>query len=107
MGEEGIRQEVAKGRGTITPLHGRIARLGQESTGAAVEVSNERGALITAFYESEEAKGKSVPVQRALAFKCLLERASFPVEDGQLIVGLKGTGTKSRRTRRCTTSNPF
>ena len=47
---------------------------------------------MTAFYESDGPRGKSVPVQRALAFKYLLERVSIPVEDGQLIVGLRGTG---------------
>ena len=33
-----------------------------------------------------------MPVQRAMAFKYLMEHASLPVEDGQLIVGLRGTG---------------
>jgi formate C-acetyltransferase len=40
------------------------------------------------------AKGESIPVQRALAFKYLMENVSLPVEDGQLIVGLRGTGVK-------------
>lgn len=89
---DGIRQEMATRREKIRPLNRRIAKLRQESVEAAVKVSDERAALITAFYESEEAKGKSIPVQRALAFKYLLERVSIPVEDGQLVVGLRGTG---------------
>ncbi len=89
---EEIRQEMARRRRTIRPLNERITRLRQESVGAQVRVSGERAALITAFYESEEPKGKSVPVQRALGFKYLLEKVSIPVEDGQLIVGLRGTG---------------
>ena len=63
-----------------------------------MRVSDERAALITAFYESGEGKGKSAPVQRALAFKYLLERVSIPVEEGQLIVGIRGTGPNEAPT---------
>jgi formate C-acetyltransferase len=83
---------MARRRETIRPINERIARLRQESVGTAVRVSGERATLITEFYSSRQAEGKSVPVQRALAFKYLLERVSIPVEDGQLIVGLRGTG---------------
>ena len=79
-------------RGTIGPLDARIARLRKESVDGAVRVSRERAALVTEFYRSEDAKGKSVPMQRALAFKYLMERVSIPVENGQLIVGIRGTG---------------
>jgi pyruvate formate-lyase/glycerol dehydratase family glycyl radical enzyme len=89
---EQTRKEMARRRETIRPLNGRIARLREESVGTAVRVSGERAALITEFYRSEKAKGKSVPVQRALAFKYLLEKVSLPIEEGQLIVGLRGTG---------------
>ncbi len=41
-----------------------------------------------------QAQELPVPVQRALAFQYLLERVSLPVEEGQLIVGLRGTGPK-------------
>lgn len=83
---------MARRRDAIRPLNARIARLRQESVGTAVRVSGERAALTTEFYSSEQAKGKSPPVQRALAFKYLLEKVSIPVEDGQLIVGMRGTG---------------
>jgi formate C-acetyltransferase len=83
---------MARRRGTIRPLDERIARLRKESVGTTVRVSGERAALITEFYKSEEAKRESVPVKRALAFKYLLERVSIPVEEGQLIVGLRGEG---------------
>ena len=83
---------MARRRETIRPINGRIARLRQESVGTAVKVSGERATLITEFYSSGQAEGQSVPVQRALAFKYLMERVSIPVEDGQLIVGLRGTG---------------
>jgi formate C-acetyltransferase len=83
---------MARRRESVRPINGRIARLRQESVGTAVRVSGERAALITKFYRSGQAEGESVPVKRALAFKYLLERVSIPVEDGQLIVGLRGTG---------------
>jgi len=83
---------MARRRETIRPLNERIARLRQESLGTITRVSGERAALMTEFYSGRQAKGKSVPVQRALAFKYLLERVSIPVEEGQLIVGLRGTG---------------
>ena len=83
---------MARRRDVVRPLNGRIARLRRESVGAAVRVSGERAALITQFYKSKQAKGKSGPVLRSLAFKYLLERVSIPIEDGQLIVGLRGTG---------------
>lgn len=76
----------------VRPLNDRIARLRQEGVGAAAKVSGERAALVTEFYRSGQAKDRSAPVQRALAFKYLLERVSIPIEDGQLIVGLRGTG---------------
>ena len=89
---EQTNKEMARRRATVRPLNGRIARLRQESVGTAVRVSGERAALITQFYRTKQAKGKSVPVQRALAFKYILQRVSTPIEDGQLIVGLRGTG---------------
>lgn len=53
---------------------------------------------MTEFYkkceEDFECHSKPIPVKRALAFKYLMERVSLPVEDGQLIVGLRGTGVK-------------
>jgi trans-4-hydroxy-L-proline dehydratase len=89
---EQIHREMARRRESVRPLNDRIARLRNESVGTAVRVSAERSALITEFYRSGRAKSDSTQVQRALAFKYLLERVSIPVEPGQLIVGLRGTG---------------
>jgi len=89
---EQTRKEMARRRGAVRPLNTRIAKLRQESVGTAARVSGERAALITEFYSSGQAEVNSVPVQRALALKYLLERVSTPVEEGQLIVGLRGTG---------------
>lgn len=86
--------ELEKRRAGIRPINERIARLREESVRAEVRVSSERARLITEFYKSGVAQGLPVPIQRALAFKYLLERVSLPVEEGQLIVGLRGTGPK-------------
>ena len=83
---------MARRRDVVRPLNGRIAKLRRESVGAAVRVSGERAALITQFYKTKQAKGRTGPIQRSLAFKYLLERVSIPIEDGQLIVGIRGTG---------------
>ncbi|SHF16356.1 formate C-acetyltransferase [Desulfofundulus australicus DSM 11792] len=87
-----VEKEMQKRRAAVRPLNERMARLREESVKARVTISGERARLITEFYKSGVAAGKSIPVQRALAFKYLMERVSLPVEDGQLIVGLRGTG---------------
>jgi len=87
-----IESEVQKRRSAIRPINSRIARLRQESVQAEVRVCGERAKLITEFYKQGITVGMPVPVQRAMAFKYLMERVSVPVEEGQLIVGLRGTG---------------
>lgn len=87
-----IEKEIQKRRSAIRPINERIARLREESVKAQVKISAERASIITEFYKSGIAKDASIPVQRAMAFKYLMERVSLPVEEGQLIVGLRGTG---------------
>ncbi|SHI62775.1 formate C-acetyltransferase [Desulfofundulus thermosubterraneus DSM 16057] len=87
-----VEKEMQKRRAAVRPVNERIAKLREKSVKAGVKISGERARLITEFYKSGAAEGKSVPVQRALAFRYLMERVSLPVEDGQLIVGLRGTG---------------
>lgn len=89
-----IEKEMSRRRDAIKPINERIRRLREESVKAVVKISVERAKLLTEFYKSEEVKGKSIPVQRALAFKYLMEHVSLPIEDGQLIVGIRGTGPK-------------
>jgi formate C-acetyltransferase len=89
-----IKEELKKRRSAIRPINRRIANLREESIRTEVKVSVERAKLITDFYKSEEAKGKSTPVQRSLAFKYLLEHINLPVETGQLIMGIRGKGPK-------------
>lgn len=87
-----FENEMQKRRAAVRPINERIARLRDESVKAEVKISGERARLITEFYKSGAAEGKSVPVRRAMAFKYLMERVNLPVEEGQLIVGLRGTG---------------
>lgn len=93
-----VEEELERRRATIRPISGRIAKLRKENISTEVKVSFERAKLITEFYKSQAPKGKSIPVQRALAFKHLMEHAAIPVEDGQLIVGIRGTGPKEAPT---------
>ncbi|SHM81156.1 formate C-acetyltransferase [Caldanaerovirga acetigignens] len=89
---DAIEKEIQKRRSAVRPINERIARLREESVKAQVKISAERAKIITEFYKSGIAKDESIPVQRAMAFKYLMERVSLPVEEGQLIVGLRGTG---------------
>jgi len=89
-----VEEEMQKKRAAIRPMNERIARLREESVKAEVKISGERAKLLTEFYKSGIATGKSIPVQRAMAFKFLMEHVSLPIENGQLIVGLRGTGPK-------------
>ncbi len=92
LGRPALEKEIQKRRSAVKPINERIAKLREESVNSKVKISPERVKIITDFYKSGAAKGKSIPVQRAMAFKYLMERASLPVEEGQLIVGIRGTG---------------
>jgi len=92
-----IEQEIQKRREAVRPINERIARLREESVNAQVKISTERARLVTEFYQSGVADNLSIPVQRAMAFKYLLEHCSLPVEEGQLSCGLK----RNRPQRRC------
>ncbi|MEM2910133.1 MAG: glycyl radical protein [Nitrososphaerota archaeon] len=89
-----LSAELQRRRSYVKPMNERIAKLRDESVNAEVKVSAERARLVTGFYRSSAVKGKSIPVQRALMFKYLMEHVSIPVEDGQLIVGIRGSGPK-------------
>ncbi len=89
-----IKKEVEKRRESIRPVNERIRRLREETVNSEVRVSFERAKLLTEFYKNNDLSKYSIPVQRALAFKYLMEKVSLPLEEGQLIVGIRGTGIK-------------
>jgi formate C-acetyltransferase len=76
----------------------RIRKLRKQSVTAKPYISPERASLITEFYESEIANRVSIPVKRALAFKHLLENKKICINDGELIVGERGSAPKETST---------
>jgi formate C-acetyltransferase len=76
----------------------RIRKLRKQSVVAKPYISPERAILITEFYESEIANQVSIPVKRALAFKYLLENKKICINDGELIVGERGSAPKETPT---------
>ncbi|MCK5220829.1 MAG: glycyl radical protein [Candidatus Aminicenantes bacterium] len=79
-------------------MNARIKKLREQSLNAVNKISVERAVLITEFYRSDEARGKSVPEQRALSFKYILENKAIPVNEGELIVGERGPEPKATST---------
>ena len=76
----------------------RIRKLREQSLNAENRISAERALLITDFYQSGMADAEPVPVQRALAFKYILEHKYICVNEGELIVGERGPAPKATPT---------
>ena len=79
-------------------MNERISRLRRESLDARESLSSERAMLVTAFYRSGIAQKVSVPVQRALNFKYIMENKSLWLGQGELIVGERGPSPKATPT---------
>ena len=76
----------------------RIRKLREQSLNAENRISAEGALLITEFYQSGMADAEPVPVQRALAFKYILEHKYICVNEGELIVGERGPAPKATPT---------
>ncbi|TFG18655.1 MAG: formate C-acetyltransferase/glycerol dehydratase family glycyl radical enzyme, partial [Promethearchaeota archaeon] len=76
----------------------RIQKLRTQSRTAIPRISIERAKLLTEFYKSEAAKGASIPVTRAMAFKYILENKTICISEGELIVGERGPEPKATPT---------
>ncbi len=76
----------------------RIEKLREESLNAINRISAERALLITRFYKENIAFGDSVPVQRAKAFRYIMENKYICINDGELIVGERGPAPKATPT---------
>jgi len=74
-------------------MNERIRRLRDLSVDTAPSISPERAKLATEFYESVDEE-LSIPVQRALAFKHIMENKSIYIHEDDLIVGERGPGPK-------------
>ena len=79
-------------------MNDRIKKLRALSLEAKPSISVERARLITDFYRTPLAGQVSIPVQRALAFKHLMENKSICINEGELIVGERGTAPKATPT---------
>ncbi|HZW81864.1 MAG TPA: pyruvate formate lyase family protein, partial [Candidatus Deferrimicrobium sp.] len=77
-------------------MNERVARLRQESLESRASLSTERAELLTEFYQ--QVGSKSIPMQRALAFKYIMERKTVCINAGELIVGERGPAPKSTPT---------
>ena len=76
----------------------RIKRLREQGLNIKPYITPERAKLITDFYKSNLSSGISSPVQRALAFKYLLEHKAICINEGELIVGERGPAPKATPT---------
>lgn len=75
----------------------RVACLRKQSLEAQPSLSHERAELLTEFYQTQT-KLWSAPVQRANAFRYLLEHKEICINPGELIVGEKGPAPKATPT---------
>jgi len=79
------------------PMTERVAHLRQQSLDAVSTISTERAELMTEFYKHDLGP-VSAPVRRALAFQYLMEHKTICINDGELIVGEKGSAPKATPT---------
>ena len=74
----------------------RVAKLRQQSLETKPWLSIERALLITEYYR--KTKTASVPMQRAQAFRHLMENRTIYIGDAELIVGERGPSPKGAPT---------
>ena len=73
----------------------RVEKLRKQTLNAKVTLSHERAALVTDFYRSGISMKESVPVQRALCLKYILENKKLCIDKDELIVGERGPSPKA------------
>jgi len=76
-------------------MNERIKKLRESSLTAENTLTHERALLLTEFLRSRVADNASIPVQRALAFKYILENKKICINEGELIVGERGPAPKA------------
>ncbi|MCF8229140.1 MAG: glycyl radical protein [Bacteroidales bacterium] len=79
-------------------MNKRTKYLRERSLEVPTSISHERAELITDFYNSGRADGKSIPEQRALAFLYIMENKSIFIDANELIVGERGEKPKATPT---------
>ncbi len=85
-----IEKELERRRSSIRPINERVAKLREESVNTEVRISSERARLITEFYKSDLAKGKSIPVQRRLPSSTSSSTVAYLLKTGSSSSGLGG-----------------
>ena len=76
----------------------RIKLLREQSLRITPYITPERALLITEFYKNNYNSTLSIPEQRALAFKYILENKEICINDGELIVEERGPAPKATPT---------
>ena len=76
-------------------MNSRIENLRKKTREKEVTISHERAELVTAFYKKTSSMDKSIPVQRALCLKHVLENKKIFIDDNELIVGERGPEPKA------------
>jgi trans-4-hydroxy-L-proline dehydratase len=76
----------------------RIKKLRNNSLKAVNRISAERALLVTDFYKSDIAQSVSIPVRRALSFEYILKNKHICINEGELIVGERGSAPKATPT---------
>jgi pyruvate formate-lyase/glycerol dehydratase family glycyl radical enzyme len=79
-------------------MNERIKQLRTQSREAIPYLSLERALLITEFYKSGAAHKYSAPINRAKAFKYILDNKKICINEGELIVGERGPEPKATPT---------
>ena len=79
-------------------MNQRIRNLRERSLAAQNCISAERGLLVTRFYQSGEARGVSVPMQRAMCFDYIMSNKEICILPNELIVGERGPAPKAAPT---------
>jgi len=75
----------------------RVCRLREQSLNTRPTLSAERALQMTEFY-AQGPRNLSIPVQRALAFRHLMEHKTICINPGELIVGEKGPSPQAAPT---------
>ncbi|NQS91711.1 MAG: formate C-acetyltransferase/glycerol dehydratase family glycyl radical enzyme, partial [Chloroflexi bacterium] len=79
-------------------LSNRITQLKGASKNAVPTLDPERAQLLTRYYLEGDLTGLPIPVQRAKAFEYILLNKEISIEEGELIVGEKGSGPRAAPT---------
>ena len=79
----------------LTP---RIKKLQHTSKTAIPTLDPERAQLLTRFYRETDLEGVPIPVLRARAFEYILLNKEISIEEGELLVGEKGSGPRRAPT---------